>query len=189
MVEEHEETAAEIGRRYDPGAEAEVLLATERSPDSYVAALVAKKLYADAVEFLAYWLPKREGAWWGCQCAWHVYRPQPPAEAAAALQAVVRWVLEPTEERRRAAGTAGASAGADTAAGCLTLAAFYSDGSMAPPGLPDVPAPHFLANTALVGALQLAAHHGPPARIQDNYRQFVSLGLDVAHAKNRWNPS
>ena len=63
--------------------------------------LVDQECYPDAIRFLAHALPKRQAVWWGSLCLWHVYRPAPPAAVADILQAAVRWVQEPMEERRR----------------------------------------------------------------------------------------
>lgn len=68
--------------------------------------------------------------------------------------------------------------------GALALAAFASGGSLSPSGLPDAPAPPALTGTALVGALLTAGRRPDP---QPDYRQFVQLGLDVAHGRNLWS--
>jgi hypothetical protein len=57
--------AADIAAVAELGEEAMGLLRPEIAPPDYVALLMSKKLYADAVRFVAHALPKREAVWWG----------------------------------------------------------------------------------------------------------------------------
>src|SRR5438128_432587 len=108
-------------------------------PVAYVEQLALEGLAPDGLEFIAHWLPKRAAIWWGCLCLWHVGRPTLPAPEDAALRAVVQWVREPNEPRRLALEAAAEAAGnLRTAAGGLARAAFFSGGSLVPPGLPVV---------------------------------------------------
>src|SRR5438270_5229403 len=91
MMSQHTElrvparTAAEVARNYELGADARGLLNDGLSPGAFVEALRAAALYDDALQFLAYALPKREAVWWACLCLWHGCRPGPDADAAAVL--------------------------------------------------------------------------------------------------------
>ena len=78
----------------------------DRTPSEYFDQLVSQEQYVKAVQFLAHALPKRAAVWWGCLCVWHVARPEPPELVATVLRGALRWVLEPSEENRRAAWTA-----------------------------------------------------------------------------------
>jgi hypothetical protein len=182
------EKAAEICRQYEPGEEARRLLRDDLSADAYAALLTREHLYADAVQFLAHRLPKREAVWWACLCVWKVLRPEPPAKEAVALEAAVHWVQDPSEANRRAAQKVGEAAGPGTPAGGVALAAFWSGGSMAPPGLPEVAPPTFLTARTLAGALRLAAVRVRPDAQDVPLRLFVDLGGAVADGKNRWEP-
>lgn len=178
------DNVVEICRRFPLSAQAAPLLDGKSSPEGFVAALLGKQLFEDALGVLAHALPPRDAVWWACQCAWHVGRPALPAPQEQALRAAVRWVREPVEVNRRAAETASAVAGANTPAGCIALAIYVSGGSLAPEGAASVPPPPFLAGTTLRAAVLLAASFG---NIEENQRQFIALGLDVAHGKNRWD--
>jgi hypothetical protein len=178
-----EANAAAIGQKLELSPQARALLKPDLSPDAFVTLLNSRKLYADGLAFIAGWLPIREAIWWGCQCTWHVTRPSPSPLDQQALQCAVNWVLQPTEANRRQAERAAAQAGSHTPAGCLALAVYCTPGSLAPEGLPAVPAPAGLGARALEAALAAAAARGD---FDHNQRQFIVMGLDVAHGKNSW---
>jgi hypothetical protein len=100
---------------------------------------------------------------------------------------VLRWVLDPTEEHRRAAERAGADA-ADLPAGYLAQAVFFSGGSLIAPNLPVVEPPPFLANRVIAGAILMAAGQSPIDR-DEQLRLFVHWGADVADGKLHWSPT
>jgi hypothetical protein len=83
------------------------LLRDAMDPGEYLDALTEQRLYRDALQFVAHLLPPRFAVWWGCLCAWHAARPEPPSVVAEALHAAVRWVLDPSEANRRAAEAPG----------------------------------------------------------------------------------
>lgn len=54
----------------------------------------------DAIRLQAFALPIRDLAWWGVLATWHALgNQQPPAEKTA-LEALTRWVLQPSAEHR-----------------------------------------------------------------------------------------
>jgi hypothetical protein len=177
-------TAAEICRDLDLQDPARRLLSPDLTPRQFFERLVEQQEYADAVRFLAHALPKRLAVWWGCLCVWHVYRLEPPESVAAALDAALAWVLDPSEEHRRAAEAPAMVAELKSPAGCLAMAACWSGGSMAPPDLPVVPTPPDLTARLVGGAVLLAAAQRAP-RLDAFYQQFLALGRDVARGKNR----
>jgi hypothetical protein len=162
------------------------LLAAGLTTDEYFDLLLANRCYADARRVLAHALPKRQALWWGCLCAWDVYRPQPPEAVNNVLQAVVRFVLEPTEDHRRATAARAQEIGPNTLAGCLAMAAFCSDGSLAPPGLPCVAPRPFLTGRLVGVAVYLASVLNDPARYKDHLRQYLAVGIEVSRGTNLW---
>lgn len=151
--------------------------------------LRAEKLWTDALKLWPHLVDKRAAVWWGCLCVTQA-RENPSAESTAetALGAAVRWVQNPCEETRRAAGAAAEPAGRlTTPPGCLAMAAFWSDGSMTPPELPCVPPPPHVTAVVVAGAVLLAGaphalHHW--AEIQ---QQFLELGRQVANDRLSWH--
>src|SRR5262249_33658123 len=131
-----------------------------------------RKMYVDAIDFLAYALPAREGIWWGGLCLQHACgQSLTPAERAAGI-AAVRWVIQPTEENRVAARGAAEAAGVGTPPGALALAA---NGGM-------VPGPYGPAKTVAM-AVKLAALKSPPTGIVERQRLYLELGVGVADGK------
>src|ERR1041384_735771 len=111
------------------GPDAMALLRPEQKPPEFVSVLVEKKLYPDAVRFLAHALPKREAVWWGWMSARRAAGENPAPKIKAALEATEKWIAQPTEDNRRAAHVAAQKAEFGTAAGCAALGAFFSGGS------------------------------------------------------------
>src|SRR5579884_3429496 len=145
--------AAGIAAVADLSPDAAALLAPETAPRDFVAALTQKKLFIDAVRFLAHALPKREGVWWAWVSARRVSGDSPNPQVKASLDATERWIAQPNEENRRAAHAAAEKAGFGTAAGCTGLAAFLSGPSIAPPEAAAVPPGEFLSAKAVAGAI------------------------------------
>lgn len=155
-------------------------------PREYIAALVEKQLYADAVRFLAHCLPKREGVWWAWVCARRAAGPSPAPKIKAALDATERWIAQPDEENRRGAMKMGQEAQFDTAAGCAGLAAFFSSGTLGPPETPPIPPGEFLTAKAVAGSVVLAAVSTEPENAPEKFRGFIDQGLEVARRIRLW---
>lgn len=168
---------------------ARTLIGGERSAAECFHILVNQGYLKDAVSFLAHWLPPRQAVWWSCECAWHACRPEPDQVAAEALRAAVAWVVEPSEEHRLAAQTAGRRASVRTPAGCTALAAGWSGGSMSPYAKSPVAPPPSLAARTVVSAIELIAVASPPAKVSQRYLQLLRIGTEVAYGGNRWSPA
>jgi hypothetical protein len=176
-------TVAELGE------EAMALLRPDQHPLDFVALLMEKALYPDAVRFVAHALPKREAVWWGWVCARRAAGENPPPKIKAALDATERWVAQPTEDNRRSAMAAAQKAELSTAAGCAGLAAFFSGGSLAPPEAPPVPPGEFLAAKAVAGAVIFAAVAKEPERAPEKFKSFVAQGVEVTNRLKLWAPA
>jgi hypothetical protein len=167
--------------------EARALLgADDPAPRAFVGVLTEKGLYADAVRILAHALPCREAVWWAWVCARKASGVEPAPPLKAALDATERWIIQPTDENRRMAHRTGEAAEFSTAAGCAALAAFMSGGSLAPPEAPIVPPGEFMAAKAVSGSVMLAAVATEPERADEKFRDFITLGLEVAERTKLW---
>ena len=80
-------TAEEVCHRYPASDEAKGLLRPDLTPRQYLDLLVENGHPADACQFLAHALPKREAVWWACLCVGPFLGASPPPEHAAALKA------------------------------------------------------------------------------------------------------
>lgn len=175
-------SAAEVCQHAGLSATATKLLTDQSRPEEFFDLLVDQELYDDAIRMAAHGMPKREAVWWACLCLWELYRPEPPAAVDAALHAAVRWLRDPTEPHRRLAETAG-QACMDHPAGLVALAAFYSRGSITPPGLPEVAPQPQLTGKMVTTALLLALDLAPASMKPQNTKLFVTL----ARHRVRWD--
>lgn len=147
--------------------------------------LAKKKLYVDAVRFLAHALPKREGVWWAIRSVRQA--PATPSGAAAtALAAAEKWVKDPSEENRRAAQPAAEKAGFGTPAGSAAMAAFWSGGSLGPPNAAPVPPDEQMTAQGVAAAVLLAGLTGEPTKAHEVYARSLADGLQVASGAARW---
>ena len=175
-------TVAELGE------EAMALLRPEMHPLDFVALLMEKALYPDAVRFIAHALPKREAVWWGWVCARRAAGDSPPPKIKASLDATEKWIAQPNEDNRRSAMAAAQKAELGTAAGCAGLAAFFSGGSLAPPEAPAVPPGEFQAAKAVSGAEIFAAVAEKPEQAPEKFKSFVAQGVEVTNRVKLWEP-
>ena len=167
------------------GDEARALLQENQPPQDFLKLLVEKGRFADAVRFLAFSLPKRESVWWAWVCARRAAGAEPAPKIKASLDATEKWIAQPTEDNRRAA-MAAAEAADGTAASCAGMAAFFSTGSLAPPGAQAVPPGPYLTSKAVTGAVMLAAVGGEPEETPEKYRAAIDQGMDVAKRIKLW---
>jgi hypothetical protein len=172
----------------DLGDEARALLdggTPPPPPKDFVVRLVEAKMHTDAVRFLAHALPRRECVWWAWVCARKAAGDAPPPAIKNALDATERWIVQPSEDNRRVTLVFGEAADFGTPAGCAALAAFMSGGSLAPPDAPVVPPGEFMTAKAASGSVTLAAVLDPE-RAEDNFKEFVNLGLEVGDRTKLW---
>ena len=164
------------------------LLRPEMHPLEFVALLMEKALYPDAVRFIAHALPKREAVWWGWVCARRAAGDNPQPKIKASLEATEKWIAQPSEDNRRSAMAAAQKAELGTAAGCAGLAAFFSGGSLAPPEAPVVPPGEFLSAKAVSGAVIFAAVAKEPERAPEKFKSFVAQGVEVTNRVKIFGP-
>jgi hypothetical protein len=173
-------TAAEICAHFDLKDDTKPLLRDGIDPRQFVIMLLENNKCIDAIHFMAHALPPREAIWWGCLCIQHALGDElTPADRAAAT-AAVRWVTEPTEDSRMAAKAPADGAPIPSAAGTLALAAFYTGGNVAPPGLPPMSPEPFASARAVALAVTLASVKAEPRKIVKTQKAYVELAAQVA---------
>lgn len=159
------------------------------TPRQYFGRLLVHKQYADALRFQTHTLLKREAVWWACLCLRSVADPMGKPKQAEALKAVLRWVLDPNEPNRVAAGAAGKAASFNAPIGAIAMSVFWSGGSLVPPNQPVVaPEPLMTANT-LSGSFIALAGEGSPELFKETLQSFLALGIGVAKGKYPWKRS
>src|SRR5262245_4657054 len=144
-------TATEVCQHIALGEEARALLQEGCTLQACLDLLMANELFPDAARLLAYALPKREAVWWACLCIRQVAAADTRPADLVALEATERWVIEPHEANRRAAMQAAEGLALQTAASWAAVAAFWSNGSMAPPEAPPVTPGEYLTAQAVSG--------------------------------------
>jgi hypothetical protein len=102
------------------------------------------------------------------------------------LEAAERWVADPSETNRRAAGVCAEAASYETPGAVAALAAFWSEGSLAPADAAPVTVPPHLGPGAVTSAVQLAAVVCEPQKAPDKFTRFLEIGTAVAQGKDRW---
>ena len=138
--------------------EAKALLTDQSATKEFIALLVEKELFKDALRMMAFLLPKREAIGWGCLCVRHVLaadkdKPLPEVQLAAE-----RWVSAPNDDNRWAAKQLADKEKPATASGLLAKAAFFAGPSIVPPNMKPVPPPdqltsEFVANAVFIAGL------------------------------------
>src|SRR5262249_38758328 len=96
-------TAVEVCAHVALGDAARGMLDDGMGPRPYFERLIERGLHGDAIRFLAHALPKREAIWWAYRCVEPLLRPDPSSAAGSALGRVQAWVIDPTDDHRRAA--------------------------------------------------------------------------------------
>jgi hypothetical protein len=158
----------------------------EPSQRAFVATLVERELFNDAIAFLAHALPRREAVWWAWVCARKAAGPQPPPKIQAALDATERWIVQPTEDNRRQAMQFAQVAEFSNPAGCAALSAFFTGGSLSPAEAPPVPPGEFMTAKAVTGSVTMAAVANEPEKAPEKFQEFVRLALEVADRTKLW---
>jgi hypothetical protein len=161
------------------------LLNPEQTAVEFVQLLAEEGHYTCSLGVLGQMFEPREAVWWACVCA----RQSPPEVSSPewnrGVESAERWVAEMSEDTRRAAGTIGADLGYGNAAGCVAMAAFYSGGSLAPPGAPPAePAPEVCGKLA-AGSVLASALSPNPADAPVRFRRFIDQGIELY--RNRSN--
>jgi hypothetical protein len=179
-------TAKDVVSRAALGDEALALGQTDMAPHQFLDLLVEHGHHLDAIRFLAQAVVKRAAVWWALRCVTEVLGPDLPAAQVKALDAARAWVLDPSEENRRACWPAAEAAEVGSPAGCMAMAAFFSGGSISLPDLPVVPPGEELTGRMATAALMLAAVMKEPEKAAEKYAAFLRTGLEIADGKNLW---
>jgi hypothetical protein len=178
-----EGTAAEICKRVDLSAEAAAFLVPGLSPQGYLALLVDARLVGDAVRFLAFTLPIREGVWWACVVA-HSNLAEPTATQSLALERTANWVYEPNDTNRRSCMEAAESSNLEGAPAYAALAAFWSGGSMAPENMPEALPDPKLGPIGVGASVLLSIASGDAAHQNTRFEKAIERGVDIANGGN-----
>lgn len=159
--------------------EAKPLLGEDATPVGRIQKLAAAGLFPDAIKYLAHSLDARSCIAWALACARQLpAADRTPAELDALL-AVEKWLAEPTDANRRASQFASEAAELSSPPGCIAMAVFFAEGSIAPVGMNPVAAPPQIAQK-IASAGTILAVVEQPEKASERYQQCVRLGLQAA---------
>jgi len=176
-----------IAALYRPSDAAKEWLLVCSSPSRFLEHCLEQRLFADAVEFLAYWLPSREAVWWGVLGMW--WRREEETEAfSSALDAVIRWLQEPTDPQRRALREFGRTFDKKEPIAMLCESVFWTGNLSLQPDFPNVDPPEGIANRRIFFALRKMVKSEPVEARDYHWRQLLQFGLEVRQGKNDWRP-
>jgi Family of unknown function (DUF6931) len=164
---------SEILQRAELSEDAKKVFRDELSAEEYIANLSGANLFTDAVKYRAHALEPRSCIEWSVSCV-RKLQPQPTPPEEQALQGVEKWLSEPNDANRRQCKTLADQAQLSTAPGCLAMAVFFAEGSIAPAGGPDVrPAPTLTGKIAASGIILAVV--GEPTKAAERYRICLAL--------------
>lgn len=172
-----------ICQRFELSDEARSHAAPTLSPQALLALLVDNGHVSDAVRFLAFALPIREAIWWACVTT-RDHGDAVTSTHSDCLQCAGRWVYEPTEDNRVACMAAAERAQHEGAAAYAALAVFWSGGSIAPTGMPEVLPDPNLAAIGVGASILLALADGDPAAYPARFESALRCGIDIANGGN-----
>ncbi len=159
---------------------AQALLRDGMSSTEYLQTLVDEGLYPDAIQFLAYALPKREAVWWACMCARTSLSKESQEQTVLAQKGAEDWVYNPDDEHLQAAKSAAEATELDSPSSLAAMAAVFSGPSLAPPDMDPVPPPDNLTGTMVFNSAILAATIPDPAKQEEQFLDFLLKGMEIA---------
>jgi len=162
------------------------LLAPELSHRAFVQKMIEAEQHADAVRYIAYALPKREGVWWAWVTAKRAAGPEPAPKIKDSLDATEKWIAQPTDPNRRTAFEKAEAAEIGTPAGCAGAAAFFAGDSMAPPNLQAVPPGEWDTAKAIAGSVMMAVVEKEPEKAKEKFVVAIQQGLEVIGKIKLW---
>jgi hypothetical protein len=183
------ESLADVHAAAELSDDAARFLKPDRAPRDYVQILIRNRLYEDAIGLIAHVLPQREGVWWAWSCARHAAGEKPPEPVTRALETTRAWIVEPTDENRRAAGDAAEELGYDSAPAFAAFAAFLCGETLGPADAVAAPPPPGASGKAIAGTICMAAATGEPEGIGARFEAFIARGMERADKGNVWTPA
>lgn len=149
------------------------LAENEQPPAELIAALDQQQAFFDALRIKAHILPKRDSIAWGAACIEESLGDQLAGPDRVAFQATKKWLDDPQDENRCAAGKAAEAASYNGPGALLALATFCTEGNIGHPDAP-VEADERITGQCVASALILAANFDASSAAQDRCREFLA---------------
>lgn len=172
--------ADEILQRVDLSGEAKAFRTVNLSPQGYLALLLSNALFVDAVRFMAFALPVREGVWWATRVGEAIEGASSGVEDAC-YGAAETWVYEPSDQHRFDCLAAAESVSSSTPGAYAALGAFWSGGSLVPEPMPAVEPDPSLAPIGIAASVLLAVAAGDPMRSQIHFQDALKRAVEIGN--------
>lgn len=172
--------AEDILQRVDLSSEARAFRTPSLSPHGYLSLLAANALFADAIRFMAFALPLREGIWWAAMTG-HAIEGAQSGAPDPCYSAAETWVYEPSDPNRFACLAAAESVASSTPGAYAALGAFWSGGSIVPSSMPPVEPDPSLAPIGIAASVLLAVAAGDPMRSQVHFRDAIQRAVEIGN--------
>lgn len=179
-------TIENILQKYQPSKEILALVTPQMAPDEFLQLVVNKKLFSDAVAFLAHALPLRESIYWAFLTISFLQHKFKDPTSHKILVTVQSWFQNPDEQNRYLCGELAESLKLDTGPAWLAEAVFWSGGSILPPKDPvTLPAPYLYAK-AVAGAINLGIcleedmNKLDEKILHKNYQNALKIAFNIA---------
>lgn len=169
---------SEILQRAELSDDAKKVFREDLNSEQFISNLSGANLFSDAVKYRAHALAPRSCIEWSVSSI-RKLQPQPAPAEEQALQAIEKWLTAPDDTNRRLCKTLAEQAQLSTAAGCVAMAVFFAEGSIAPAGRQDVPPPPNLTGKIAASGIILAVV-GEPAKAPERYRTCLQLAQPAA---------
>lgn len=142
--------------------------------DQQIATAINSRLPYAAIELMCEHSTPKHLVWWGCMCAWSMWRPIPPQTEEESLSIASRWVFEGNDEQRMLAASRAESAHSGLCK-WLLKATVNSGGSLAIEGQPvRQPTPNF-SGRFIFGFVHQLMSLSPPAKRPVIAQSFAQL--------------
>ena len=171
--------AAEVCADIDLDEASLALLKPAFTPGAFFITLREAGRRIDAAKFLARALPPGEAVRWAVWCAKKSLHEKSSEQERAAVAAAEAWLLEPTEEKARAAWDLAEALKFQNAAAWSAAAPLWCGDNFAPPGAPPVKPPAHLPSRAVAGAVLVGAA-ADPSNVESNQNAFLDAGAKLA---------
>lgn len=173
-------SAAELADRAELEEPATDLLTDEMRPEQFVDALRERGYWSEAIAVMARALPAREAIGWACLCDRSTAPEDDDPRHDALLDAVERWVGEPTDEHRRAAFELAQEDSDEGAGQILGTATGFSAGEVRVSDNPPVEVPTDAVPSMIAGAVMIAAGRADAPEVESTYEEFLRRAVDIA---------
>jgi len=179
LIKAIDQKAEKICKHVDLEDESKSLLKPGVSLSDFMQTLLHQHALRDVIRVISQSLPPREAVYWATLCVRDVIGEKPKPEDAHAVKAAEQWLFKPDEPNRQLNHQIAEKLEHATASAWVSMAIFWSGGSITPPGEAKVEPPEGLYGKAVTGAVLLASAHEDPKQNQNLQQRFIKRGIHI----------